>query len=107
MNRDAVRPRFDLPLFRRRRELRSELRDADWSIGAGFALALLLMTWLGRSAMLVIALRSGMLRGFGARHWLWLASELAHDLWVATAVALSVGGLMRVLPRRFKALGLV
>ena len=107
MNRDAARPRFDLALFRRRRELRNELRDADWSIGAGFALALLLLTWLGRGAMLVIALRAGLLRGFGARHWLWLASELAHDLWVAIAVGLLVGGLLRVLPRRWKTLGIV
>ena len=107
MTRDAARSRFHFALFRRRRELRSELRDADWSIGAGFALSLLLLTWFGRGAMLVIALRAGLLRGFGVRHWLWLASELAHDLWVAIAVALLVGGLLRVLPQRAKWLGVV
>jgi arylsulfatase A-like enzyme len=106
MNRDAARPRFNWGLFRRRRELRSELREADWSVGAGFALALLLLTWLGRSAMLVIALRGGLLRGFGARHWLWLGSELAHDLWVAIAIGLSIGAFLRVLPQRFKWLGI-
>lgn len=106
MNRDAARSRFDFALLRRRRELRSELSEAHWSLGAGFAIALLLLTWMGRGAMLVIALRAGLLRGFGARHWLWFASELAHDLWVATAVALCVGGLLRVLPRSLRWLGI-
>jgi arylsulfatase A-like enzyme len=104
-DRDLARPRFDFLLLRRRRELRAELRRADWSIGAGFALALLLVTWLGRLAMLTLAVRNSLLRGFGAQHWLWLASEVAHDLWVALAVGLSVGGLLRFLPLRARWLG--
>lgn len=94
-------------LLRRRRELRQALGHADWSIGAGFALALLFLIWLGRLGMLIVASSTGLLRGFGPRHSLWFASELAHDLWVALAVGLSVGGLMRVLPRRFRFIGIV
>jgi hypothetical protein len=67
---ERARPRLDLPIFRRRRELRGELRSADWSVGAGFALALFLLTWLGRLSMLTLAVTSGLVRGFGLRHWL-------------------------------------
>src|SRR5690242_5663973 len=106
MTLDGARSRFDQRMSRfvrelgRRRQLRNELRDADWSVGAGFGLSLLLVTWLGRLSMLVLAQTGGLLQGFRPRHWLWLASELAHDLWVSVAIALVVGGLLRVLPAR-------
>ncbi|HET8940284.1 MAG TPA: sulfatase-like hydrolase/transferase [Polyangiales bacterium] len=103
---ERAKLRLNLPILRRRRELRGELHDADWSIGAGFALALSLLTWLGRLAMLTLAVTSGLVRDFGPRHWSWLASELAHDLWVALALGLTIGGLLRVSPGRMRWLGI-
>ena len=46
MLRHSSQPRFPVGLFRRRRELRIALREADWSIGAGFALGPLILARL-------------------------------------------------------------
>jgi lipoteichoic acid synthase len=93
----------------RQRALLAQLTAASgsaWSLGAGFALALLLMTWLGRTVMLGSALASGLLHGLSAWHVLWLVPELAHDGVVACATMLVLGGLLRVLPRRLRWLAL-
>ena len=95
---DAPAPPSPRPgLFHRRRQLRAELGGSAWALGAGFALALLVMTWLGRLAMLILATRAGLLSGWSARHPLALAAELGHDLWVALALGLGCGALLRVL----------
>ena len=84
----------------RRRQLQRELRGSAWALGAGFALSLLLVTWLGRLALLILAARGGLLSGFGAQHALALLGELGHDLWVALAVGLGCGALLRLLRGR-------
>ena len=105
---DASAPPAPRPgLLHRRRQLQVELSGSAWALGAGFALGLGLMTLLGRVAMLIVAGRAGLLAGFGARHALALLGELGHDLWVALAVGLATGALLRVLRGRARLLGVL
>jgi arylsulfatase A-like enzyme len=91
--------------LKRRRALRAELRDHPWSVGAGFALALWLMTLLGRVLMLGFSIENGLLQGLGAAQVLWLPAELGEDLAVCLVNALLVGGILRALPARARWVG--
>jgi arylsulfatase A-like enzyme len=94
-------------MFARHRQLRRELVSEPWALGAGFALALALITMLGRVTMLGFAIAHGVFHGFTPAHFFELAPELGHDIIVGLFVTLFVGGLLRVLPGRARVLALV
>lgn len=104
MTADTHAPAYSL-FLQRRRALRVALRDRPWAVGAGFALALWLMTLLGRAIMLSFGFHAGLLSGLGPHHLLWLPAQLAEDLAVCLVHALLVGAILRVLPGRVRWLG--